>query len=268
MTGAAVLAASAAMSSGAGLVTLAVPRSQHPLVASQLLEVLTHPLSETEKATLHPRAVGEIEDLVQAGSCDVLVLGPGLSSYPATRVAILEILERVDIPTVVDADALNALATQKGFLQKKIFSGRRAPAVLTPHPGEMSRLMELCGSRVQENRSGSAQALSRDLGVVCVLKGYRTVITDGSKIFLNTTGNPGLAKGGTGDVLAGMLGALWAQVCIPSRYTLETALNASCLAVYLHGLCADLALRETTEQTLLASDLLRYLPQAFRKLKS
>ncbi|MBI4056497.1 MAG: NAD(P)H-hydrate dehydratase [Elusimicrobia bacterium] len=268
MTGASVLAASAAMRSGAGLVTLALPNSQQAVVASQLVEVLTYPLPETRQATLHLRAVREIQKLIDSRGCDVLVLGPGLSTHPQTQKAVLKILALIDIPTVLDADALNILATLAPPYRKKLFSKRHSPVIVTPHPGEMSRLLGVSISQVQKDREDRARYLAKELGVVCVLKGYRTVITDGTKTFLNSTGNPGLAKAGTGDVLAGMLGAFWPQVCISRRFDNQSALKASCLAVYVHGLCGDLAAKESTEQGLLARDLSRFLPRALRKLKS
>jgi NAD(P)H-hydrate epimerase len=160
-----------------------------------------------------------------------------------------------DIPMVLDADALNCLGARATCLSK-----RTSPVVLTPHPGEMARLIDATVEEVQSDRVGIASKFAVDAGVVLVLKGAHTVIAapDG-RVFINPTGNTGLAKGGSGDLLAGLIGGLLAQGC--------TGLDAACAGVYLHGLCADLAAHDLSERSMLASDLLHYISEAFLEIQ-
>jgi NAD(P)H-hydrate epimerase len=261
MSGAAGLAGWAALKAGAGLVTVASPASQQRIVAGLRPELLTAALTETAEGTLHPRAIDDIQAVVRDKKIDLLALGPGLSIHPRTIEAVLDILTETALPTILDADGLNALAAVDRKTVAALFKKRSAPSVLTPHPGEIARLLRTSSTRVQKMRQAAAFELAKELGVVVVLKGHRTIISDGRSAYVNPTGNPGLAKGGTGDVLTGILGGLWAQ-----RPDAGWALPASCLATYLHGLSADFAVERTTEHALLASDVIEALPQAFQKL--
>ena len=249
MSGAGVLCASAALRGGAGLVTLAVPADVLPLVAPAQPCYMTAPLPGDEKGHLSAAARDELLALVQAST--VTVMGPGLGRSPDVTQLVMQVIEQATVPLVLDADALNALAESPGNLR-----GRKGPTVLTPHPGEMGRLLGCATNIVQDGRMQLAVRFAADMGVVLVLKGHRTLVTDGRRLYGNTTGNPGMATGGTGDVLGGLIGALAAQ-------GLETFAAAQ-LGVYLHGLAGDLARDEVGEVSLIASDLLTYLPRAFK----
>jgi ADP-dependent NAD(P)H-hydrate dehydratase / NAD(P)H-hydrate epimerase len=260
MSGAAALAGWAALKAGAGLVTAGAPASEQRLIAGARPELLSAPLTETAEGTLHPRAVSDVAAVIRDRKIDAMALGPGLSVHPRTVEAVLDILTEIRLPTVLDADGLNALGAVDRKTVAALFKKRSSPTILTPHPGEMARLLRTTTARVQKARLASAVELARELGAVCILKGHQTIVSDGRSAYVNPTGNPGLAKGGTGDVLTGMLGGLWAQ-----RPDAGWALPAACLAVYLHGLAADLAVEEKTEHCLLASDVIEALPRAFQK---
>jgi NAD(P)H-hydrate epimerase len=249
MSGAAVLCASAALRGGAGLVYLAVPTDLLPIVAAANPCYLTAPVPQDEHGRLAESAEAELLDLAQGK--DVLALGPGLGRSPALTALILRLLPRLPVPVVLDADGLNALEQQTGCLRQ-----RPAPSILTPHPGEFARLLGTDPATVQQQRQDLAVRFAAEQGIVLVLKGHGTVVTDGRRIYHNTTGNPGMATGGTGDVLTGLIAALLGQGLEPFA--------AAQLGVHLHGLAGDLARDELGEVSLIASDLLDYLPRAFR----
>lgn len=249
MSGAAVLAGTAALRAGAGLVQVAVPAPVGPVVA------LGHPCYMTvwlpaDDAGHLAAPVADV--LALAKAADVVVVGPGLGQTPQVRAVVLALLAEVRQPLVLDADALNVLGAQPCELAK-----RRAPFVLTPHPGEFARLIGRDTKAVQADREALALAFADTHHGVLVLKGAGTVVTDGQRLYVNTTGNPGMATGGCGDVLAGLLGALLGQGLEP--------FDATVLAVYLHGLAGDLARDALGEESLLATDLVAHLPAAFRR---
>jgi len=246
MSGAAVLCASAALRGGAGLVRLALPASLLPIAAAANPCYMTAPLPEDAHGQL-AAAGGELLELVRAST--VAALGPGLGRGDEVGQVVGAVLEHTGPPLVLDADALHALIPRLALLARQ-----QRPLVLTPHPGEFAALT---GAGVPEPEQRQEQALrfAATHGVVLVLKGHRTVITDGRRLALNSTGNPGMATGGSGDVLTGLIAALLAQ-------GLE-AFAAAQLGVYLHGLAGDLACAELGEVGLIASDLLHYLPRAF-----
>lgn len=260
MTGAAVLTAEACMKAGAGLVTLGVPESQQPIVAAHLKEAMTLPLMETAEGCLSPAALQSLRLYLQARGIGRVALGPGLSTQARTVEAVLDIVETVDLPLVIDADALNALASldRKGL--ERHFRHRKLPTILTPHPGEMARLMKEDVQQIQRDRPRAAATLAAELKAVVLLKGHGTVVSDGRTTYLNATGNPGLAKGGSGDVLTGIIAGLWAQ----RSGTLAGALEAAALGAYLHGLSADMAVAEIPPMCLMPSDVLDALPEAVR----
>lgn len=251
-TGAAALAGSAAMRSGVGLVTVATPRSQQPIVATLARETMTEPLSETPVGTVALAALGTLRDL--AAARDAVALGPGLGLAEDTQELARQLARELDRPAVLDADALTALA---GHLD--VLRAARGPRCLTPHPGEMARMLGLTTDEVQSNRIEVTRTFAREHGIHCVLKGATSVIAvpDG-RVFLNPTGNPGMASGGTGDVLTGIVGGLLARRLAP-----VAALTS---AVYLHGLAGDLAAARLGEESLIAGDLIDALPEAFRVL--
>jgi len=254
-SGAPSMASLAALRAGAGLVTAAVPASVLPLVASIAPVLLTWPLAATETGQISAENLSpEILSLLMAGRT-MLAIGPGLGQSPDAVKFTTGLLSATRIPTVIDADALNILAA-KPVLLAKLAKGRTL--VLTPHPGEMARLTGLTVAEIQADRLETARSFARRLGVTLVLKGARTLIAhpDG-RVAVNTTGNPGMAKGGSGDLLTGLIAGLMAQHSAHIAQAVEAA-------VYLHGLAADLALRAGDEHTLLATDSIPQLSRAFR----
>ncbi|MDO8684139.1 MAG: NAD(P)H-hydrate dehydratase [Armatimonadota bacterium] len=252
MTGAACLASEAGARVGAGLVTLGCAWGLNDIFEVKLTEAMTVPLAETEARSLAPDAVGAVTAL--AKKCTAVAIGPGLGRHPDTDRFVQSVLPRLELPVVIDADALNALAGAK-----EIFVQLRAPAVITPHPGEMSRLLGTSSAEVQSDRLKVALDAAAKFGVVVVLKGARTVIAspDG-RAFINPTGNAGMASGGMGDVLTGAIGGFLAQGLSP--------LDAAICGVYLHGLAGDLVADELGVAGLLASDLLLKLPVAIKSI--
>jgi NAD(P)H-hydrate epimerase len=254
-SGAPAMAALASLRSGAGLVTAAVPAPVLPLVAAIAPELMTWPLAASLAGGIAAENLApEFISLLTAGKT-VLAIGPGLGQNTETVKFTTGLLAATKIPAVIDADALNILAA-KPVLLAKLAKGRRL--VLTPHPGEMARLAGLQTAEVQANRLAVARGFAKRNGVTLVLKGARTLIAhpDG-RVAVNTTGNPGMAKGGSGDLLTGLIAGLMAQY--PEHP--ERAVEA---AVYLHGLAADIAVRETDEHTLLATDSVTRFSRAFR----
>lgn len=251
MSGAAVLCGSAALRGGAGLVRVAVPESVLALVAVGNPCFMTVPLAEDGQGRLSAAARDELLELARANT--VVAVGPGLGRSSDLTDLVLSLIEQTQTPLVVDADGLNALRGQTTPLR-----GRTAPLVLTPHPGEFARLLGNDVATVQADRQRLAARFAAEHELVLVLKGQGTVVTDGRRVYVNPTGNPGMATGGTGDVLTGLIAALLGQ-------GLE-AFAAAQLGVYLHGKAGDLARDELGEVSLIASDLLAYLPRAFRAL--
>jgi NAD(P)H-hydrate epimerase len=247
MSGAAVLCGSAALRGGAGLVYVATTLDVWPIVASANPCYLTSPLPSDELGRLSEQARSALQDLVHGK--DVAAVGPGLGQAAAVTDAVVSLLARDDLPLVLDADGLNSIVQHQEHLK-----GRKAPLILTPHPGEFARLLHCTVPDVQSRRQELAVEFARQNGLILVLNGHQTVVTDGQRVYLNTTGNPGMATGGTGDVLTGLTAALLGQRLGP--------FEAAQLAVYLHGLAGDLARDSVGEVSLVATDLIDYLPQA------
>jgi hydroxyethylthiazole kinase-like uncharacterized protein yjeF len=251
-TGAAILAGRAALRSGVGLCTIAVPASQQPLVAAHAPEYMTEALPETRARSLSLEGKNRVLEL--ARRTDAVALGPGLSLDPETQEFARALVREVERPLVADADALGALAGHLDLLRRVA-----GPRALTPHPGEMARMLDVGIHVVQGDRIETARAFARDHRVAVALKGAGTVIGHpGGLAVINPTGNPGLAKGGSGDVLTGIVGALLARGLEPT-----IALEAGC---YLHGLAGDLAAEGRGEVAMIASDIVESLPTALRVL--
>jgi ADP-dependent NAD(P)H-hydrate dehydratase / NAD(P)H-hydrate epimerase len=247
-SGAAALAGRAALRSGVGLCTVATAASQQPVVAGLDMEIMTEPLAETAAGSISFKAKGRILDL--ASQRDAVALGPGLSLDAESQALARALIAELDRPMVVDADALSALA---GHLD--LLDDAPGPRLLTPHPGEMARMLGIPVAEVQAARIETVQAFCARHRVHLVLKGARSVLggPDG-RIFINETGNPGMATGGSGDVLTGMLGAFLAR-----RFDPLAALQAGCV---LHGLAGDLAAADRGEEGLIASDIVEAIPGA------
>ena len=264
--GAPSMASVAAMRAGAGLVTAAVPREILPIVAAVAPELMLTPLA-TEGSGGLSLEVLEDDPLKQLLKGITLVgIGPGLGQEGTTPEWVRTFVERVTLPMVIDADALNVIAGHTALLKKVAKSGQRT-IVLTPHPGEMARLAGMTVKQVEADRVGLARSFATEHGVTLVLKGWRTLVAhpDG-RIAVNTTGNPGMAKGGSGDILTGIVSAMLAQYTNSKNGKLDAAHVAQAVeaAVFLHGLAGDFATLAQDEHTVLATDTVGHLWQAFR----
>ncbi len=243
-TGAAYLAAMGALRSGAGLVFLGVPESIYAIEAVKLNEAIVFPLAD-RGGMLGREAAAQIRDRLPG--MDAVCIGCGLGQSEETMEVVRFVLEEAKCPVVLDADGINVLAAHKDIVR-----GRTYPTVLTPHDGEFARL----GRPVGENRMESAAAMARDLGCILLLKGHRTCITDGETGYINHTGNPGMATGGSGDVLAGILASLMGQGISP--------LEAAACAAWLHGAAADACAQRLGQYGMLPTDMLMELPRLMK----
>lgn len=251
MSGAAVLAAAGALQGGAGLVEVILPQSLQERVAGAVPAALTRGVAETEAGTLALAALEEIAAVLPGASA--VVLGPGLGQQEETSRLVLQLLERINCPLVIDADGLNYLAAAAAK------PSLPAAAILTPHPGEMARLTGLSTAEVQKDRLAAVELAWRHWQAIVVLKGARTLIAAGENSFyFNPTGNPGMATGGSGDVLAGLIGALLAQGLSPER--------AAAAGTWLHGRAGDLAREDMGELALTAEDVVHYLKRVSREI--
>jgi len=245
-----------ALRSGAGLSTVATAKAILSTVAGFHPELMTEPLQETDSGTISMRALeyGHLDELVKGKT--VLAIGPGISRNAETSEFVRTVVEKCRVPMVLDADGLNAFEGVSGRL-----SGEGRPLVITPHPGEMARLTGLSIPDVQKDRIGAARRFANEHKLIVVLKGHRTLIAhpDG-EVWVNTTGNPGMATGGTGDILTGMVAGMIAQ-------NPKQASKAVSAAVYLHGLAGDVARETMGEQSLVATDLVHALPEAMRRVR-
>ncbi|MCX5710151.1 MAG: NAD(P)H-hydrate dehydratase [Candidatus Omnitrophica bacterium] len=247
-SGAAVLCAEAAIRSGAGLVTLGIPKGiNNAVMKIKPKEVMTLPLPETKEGALSSSSLKKIKDF--AKRADVIVIGPGLGLDKSTQVLVRKVVRAVRKPIVIDADGLNALAGNLGILPTSV--------IMTPHPGEMARLTGKSIKYIQANRSAAAKKFAGEHKSVLVLKGHKTVVCGGkNKAYINNTGNPGMATAGSGDVLSGMIAGFLGQGL--------SAFDAAKYGVYLHGLAGDLAAKEKTQLCLVASDIIDKIPQAVK----
>jgi NAD(P)H-hydrate epimerase len=252
--GAAAMAGMSALRIGAGLSTVATAKSTLPTVAGFYPELMTLPLPETETGTIATSAGVRIEELLKGMT--VVAIGPGISRDPHTSALVRSLVAHVKTPMVVDADGLNAFEHQTNEL-----NGKGRTLVITPHPGEMARLAGCTTAEVQRDRLGIARKFAREHELIVVLKGHRTLVVqpDGGA-WVNVTGNPGMATGGTGDILTGMIAGMIAQHP-------DQPLRATVAAVHLHGLAGDVVRKGVGEHSLVATDLLRGLPEAFEGVR-
>ncbi len=251
LSGAAILAAEAAERSGAGLVYLGYPESLGPVIEGRLIEAVKRALPESEGAFCAAAAEAALA-LIEADDIDVVALGPGLSRRPAAQAFVRQLLPQLDRPLVLDADGLN-LISPLGAQQASLLRARRAPTVLTPHPGEFARLSGLSVAQIEADRVGRARQFAKEYGVTLVLKGVPTVTAlPSGKILINSTGNSGLSSGGSGDVLTGLIAGLIAQGMAPEE--------AAPAGVYLHGALAERLKERLGERGMIAGDLVRTIP--------
>lgn len=255
-SGAATMAGWAALRCGAGLVTVATPEAEMSGVSARVPELMTEPLAATDCGSIGLRTLDDERFAALQKGKSVVALGPGVSTDPETEQVVRELVKKMPLPLILDADGLNAFAGRAAELKD-----HAAPMmVLTPHPGEFARLLGIAVSEVQKDRLKLARQAAANWNVYVILKGNRTVIAapDG-RGWINLTGNPGMATGGTGDVLTGMLAGMVAQL---GAKNWEGAL---CMGVYLHGLAGDIAAEEKGEAPLMASDVIEAIPQAYRR---
>jgi NAD(P)H-hydrate epimerase len=250
------MAGMAALRSGAGLSTVATPKSVLATVAGFHPEIMTEPLGETDAGSISTRALASgAMDALSKGKT-VLAVGPGISRNPETSEFVRNLVVKYKTPFVLDADGLNAFEGRAAEL-----NGKKRNLVITPHPGEMARLTGSTVAAVQRDRINVARTFAREHELIVVLKGHRTLIVqpDGT-VWVNTTGNPGMATGGTGDILTGMVAGMIGQ-------NPEHVVEAVIAAVHLHGLAGDVARESMGEHSLVATDLLKALPEAFRRVR-
>jgi NAD(P)H-hydrate epimerase len=252
MTGAACLAARAALKSGAGIVTLCIPESLNPILETKLTEEMTYPLADSGRGTLGKANAREILEL--AKTFDVLVLGPGISQHRGTQTLVRDLVKRSPVPVVLDADGINAFNGQSGTLKKK-----KNPVVITPHEGEFKRLTGIKDLGKGPEKIRCLLDVQKKLGVGIVLKGAPTLISlSPDKAYINTSGNPGMATAGAGDVLTGLIGGFYAQT---------KDFPAACVTgVFIHGVAGDAAAVELGENFLTAHNIIDFLPRAFKEI--
>ena len=253
MVGAACLSTMAALRSGVGLVTLGIPNSLMPIASTKLTCAMVHGFSETKEQTFSMRAIDEILEFSQ--NMDIVAIGPGISRQHETKKMICALIPQLQCPIVLDADALIAISENVNILKRRKFE-----SILTPHPGEFSSLLHQPWSSIEKQKRTFAAQFCLDYNCTIVLKCNPSIVTNGSWYYFNTTGNPGMATGGSGDVLTGIIAALLAQKL--------SSQDATILGTWIHGLAGDLASKKYGQISMIASDIIEMLPQAFKKIYS
>lgn len=243
-TGAAALAAMGALRSGAGLVYLAVPESIYAIEATKLTEPVIYPVKD-DNGAYSADAVSDVISLLSGK--DAVLIGPGIGQSAGSQAVTKAVLENFNGPVVLDADGINVMREHKDILR-----GRDCPTIMTPHPGEFQRF----GYTITEDRVASAVDMANDLGVIVLLKGHKSIITDGHTCYVNPTGNPGMATGGSGDVLSGILVSLLGQGM--------SALEATACGAWLHGAAGDICAGEIGQYGMLPSDMVHVLPRLLK----
>lgn len=252
MAGAAIMAGKAALRCGIGLLKIAVPKSIYPVCATNILESVYYPLEETSNGVISSKNTDFLLEMCEKSSA--VVIGCGLSVCDDTKNLVQSVITNCKKPLVIDADALNCICNKP-----EILKNLKAPAIITPHPGEMARLLHSTPKTVNSNRENTAIDFAKKFGVVTVLKGAGTIIAspDG-EVYINHTGNSGMATGGSGDVLSGIIGSLLAQGAAP--------INAAAAGVFLHGTIGDLAAEKLGKISMLPTDMIDMIPKAYLKL--
>ncbi len=252
MSGACTLSSMAALRSGVGLLKVALPESIYPIVSSSVYEAVFLPLEDSGDGTVR---VDSLDFLLEnADKCSAVMLGCGLKLCDETIEFVKKFVPRCKVPMLIDADGINAVSMNIDVLNDTVVD-----TILTPHPKEMSRLTGLSVEYIQRNRVEVAEKTARKLSSTIVLKGQDTVVTDGVRTRINKTGNSGMAKGGSGDVLSGVIASLIAQGV--------DSFEACCVGVYIHGLAGDFASREISKSAMLPRDIITYLPKAFKTVE-
>lgn len=252
MAGAAIMAGKAALRCGIGLLKIAIPKSIYPVCATNILESVYYPLEETSNGVISSKNTDFLLEMCEKSSA--VVIGCGLSVCDDTKNLVQSVITNCEKPLVIDADALNCICNKP-----EILKNLKAPAIITPHPGEMAKLLHSTPKTVNSSRENTAIDFAKKFGVVTVLKGAGTIIAspDG-EVYINHTGNSGMATGGSGDVLSGIIGSLLAQGAAP--------INAAAAGVFLHGTIGDLAAEKLGKISMLPTDMIDMIPTAYLKL--
>jgi NAD(P)H-hydrate epimerase len=244
MPGAAVVCAKAALRTGVGLLKCVFPKSIYPVMTSHITQPIFKPVCENEDKTI---SIGAMNDIFEEFKwADSIALGCGLGNNDDTQVIVGQVIKTSEVPVVLDADGINAVAP---FID--IIKDKKAPLIITPHPAEMARLIGEDTAYVQSNRIDVAKAFAKENDVIVVLKGANTIVTDGNQVFVNTNGNAGMAMGATGDMLTGMIGSFLAQGISP--------MDSAKSAVFIHGLCGDITAQELSQRGMTVDDMLSLL---------
>jgi NAD(P)H-hydrate epimerase len=260
-TGAAMMTAKACLRAGAGMVTIGVPETLADIFQGRVTEEMVLPLPDTGKGMLSTNSLDTILGFVME-KIDAIGVGPGIGVSDDTERLLSELVLRSPVPMVIDADGINSLSAARGRGKgaKDILGSARSPVILTPHPGEMARLLSAGKDFLQQDRMNIATSFSKETGACLVLKGAPTVIAEPEgRVFINTTGNPGMATAGSGDVLTGIIASMLGQGL--------TSLNSSVLGVFLHGLAGDIAAEKKGMHSLIASDIIKMMQDAFFRLQ-
>lgn len=253
LTGAVCLACLSALRTGCGMVTAGVPESTNDIFEIKITEVMSKPLPESGRKTISPLAVEKCLDFIEKNA-DGVVIGPGISTDTGPQLFFNQTFPHIKKPVVIDADGLKLLSKNLDFLGNK--SGQ---IIITPHPGEMSVLTGLSITEIQSKREKISAEFAKKYSVIVVLKGYRTIVSDGEKTYVNLTGNPGMATAGSGDVLSGIIGGLVVQ-----GFSLW---KSAVMGVYIHGLAGDIAAKKYGEYSLIAGDIIEFLPEAIKHIQ-
>lgn len=259
MPGAAVLCANSAITSGAGLVTIAFPKSAYPVISKNIKpEIMLLPLEE-EKKSFSKIAQNKILKFIEKRKISSVAIGCGMGKSPSVKNLILSIIKKFDVCITIDADGLNSLENKQKNSIIKEFKTSKAKIIVTPHPKEFERIS---GIKYKENkiyRNKIAKTFAKNNDIICVLKGHKTVVSNGNKIYVNNTGNAGMATAGSGDVLTGMISAF---ACIENK---DLLLKVA-MAVYVHGLAGDFAAKEKSQVAMIASDIINNIYKAIKQI--
>ena len=251
--GAAALSSLSALRAGAGLVTLALPECLNVSFEAAIPEVMTLPLPDTDEGTINESAFDMLIEFLEGKSA--VLIGPGITTNQSTSSLIKNLIKKISCPMLIDADGLNIATDEIKLLKKK-----KTPVIVTPHPGEMARLLNTTSKKVQGDRIGAGRRLATKYGIYVILKGARTIIaTPDGDVYINPTGNPGMATAGTGDVLSGIIAGFLCQGF--------SAKDSSILGVYLHGMAGDISASNLSQTALIASDLIRALPEVIKRIE-
>jgi NAD(P)H-hydrate epimerase len=251
--GAAALSSLSALRAGAGLVTLALPECLNVSFEAAIPEVMTLPLPDTDEGTINESAFDMLIEFLEGKSA--VLIGPGITTNHSTSSLIKNLIKKLSCPMLIDADGLNIVADEI-----KLLKGKKSPVIVTPHPGEMAKLLNTTSKKVQGDRIGAGRRLATKYGIYVILKGARTIIaTPDGDVYINPTGNPGMATAGTGDVLSGIIAGFLCQGL--------SAKDSSILGVYLHGMAGDISASNLSQTALIASDLIRALPEVIKRIE-